>query len=286
MAGVPFNPMSPPVMRSAQTVVNPTKPSSIYEALLQSSARQAASDFNSSALSQSMSKDVSEAANSIYAALTAPVDAYEGRLNRYEIDPSTGALMNVGLMDAATNMAGLVQLGSMPLPRPSGSLGIGGAVRPSSSSNYVRNLAEDAPYLYREMNSEAANRLIENRLNMGPAGQYPLYWADTPDLALGQGSNTGIRMKMNADGVMGKGDFSSKPGLAFVKATGGGREFVSKSGVDFKKVDEVYVSPEINDWFGSADDRRLLNRLRSLVDAGEFTASQNGMQTVYQRIKT
>lgn len=273
MAGVPYNPL----MRASAAQTERPKPNSIYEAL-QASARQATNDFNSSSFSQSMSNDVSAAANSIYAALMAPGDAMRGNLNSYEIDPNTGYTMNTGLMDAATNMAGIVQLGSLPMPRPSGSLGMGG-------TNYIRNLAEDTPHLWREMNSEAANQLIENNINMGPAGQYPLYWSDTPDLALGQGTNTGIRMKMNSEGVMGKGDFSSKPGLAFVKQTGGGREFVSKSGVDFKKVDEVYVNPEINTMFGSADDRRLLNRLRSLVDSGEFTAFQDGMQTVYQRVK-
>lgn len=252
------------------------------DSVLKALAAKQASEFNSSPFSQSVNRRI---INPVAEALMAPGNAMRGLYNYAEVEPSGYVRpFNTGLMDAATNMAGVVQLGSAPMPRPSNSLGMGGAPKPVQT-NYVRNLVEDTPYLYREMNSEAANQLIENNLNMGPAGQYPLYWADTPDLALGQGSNTGIRMKMNADGVMGKGDFSSKPGLAFVKATGGGREFVSKSGVDFKKVDEVYVNPEINDWFGSPDDRRLLNRLRALVDSGEFRAEQVGMQTVYKRVK-
>lgn len=122
MAGVPYNPL----MRASASQVERPKPNSIYEAL-QASARQATNDFNSSSFSQSMSNDVSAAANSIYAALMAPGDAMRGNLNSYEIDPNTGYTMNTGLMDAATNMAGIVQLGSLPMPRPSGSLGMGGA---------------------------------------------------------------------------------------------------------------------------------------------------------------
>lgn len=233
-----------------------------------SQAQRQAADFNSSMFSRALSSDIKRNVGSVVSAVAAPGEALRGNLGYSTTDPR--------LMDAAANMAGVVSLGSAPMPRPRGSLGMGG--------NYVRDLSADTPLLYREMNSERANNIIDNNLNVGAVGQDRLYWSDAPELAKGQGDNTGVRMTMRSEGVQGKIDTTSKPGLAFVQQTKGGREFVTQDGVGFDKVDEVHISPEVL-FRQNPDDRRMLNRLRSEVAAGKFeTFSPDGFITVYRRV--
>lgn len=229
-------------------------------------------------ISQELSQKAISGASSVAEALMAPGNALNGEYNYVEVQPSGYVNpFNTGLVDAANNMAGVVSLSSAPMPRPMNSLGMGG-------TNYRRPLQNEVPTLYREMNAERANELLEGRLQT-PWGQAHLYWSDVPELAKGQAENIGIRMKMRTEGVEGKTDLSSKPGLQFVNAMKGGREYVTTGGVDFNKVDEITVSPLIND-YGSVDDRRLLLQLRALVDAGKFRASSpDGFVTVYERVK-
>lgn len=60
----------------------------------------------------------------------APGNALRGEYSQTEIEPSGYVRpFSGGLMDAATNMAGVVSLGSVPVPRPMGSLGVGGLPR-------------------------------------------------------------------------------------------------------------------------------------------------------------
>lgn len=229
-------------------------------------------------ISQELSQKAYGGAMSVAEALMAPGNALNGQYNDVEIaaDGSVNPV-NTALIAQALNMAGTVGVGGSVVPRPLNSLGMGGA-------NYRRPLQYEAPTLYREMNAERANELLEGRLQT-PWGQAHLYWSDVPELAKGQAENIGVRMKMRTEGVEGKTDLSSKPGLQFVNATKGGREYVTMGGVDFNKVDEITVSPLIND-YGSVDDRRLLLQLRALVDAGKFRAtSPDGFVTVYERIK-
>jgi len=233
--------------------------------------------YSESAILKALQSDIGRAASSVQSAFMAPGNALRGDYSYAEVNPDGSVNpVNSALMDQASNMAGVVSLGSMPVPKPTNSLTMG--------ANYLRSLDAEVPALYREMNAERANQLMEGRLQ-APWGQERLYWSDVPDLAKGQAENTGITMKMRTEGVQGKYDISSKPGLQFVKATGGGKEYVTSDGVDFSKVDEIKVSPAVND-YGTPDDRRLLLQLRTLVDQGKFTSSSpDGFVTLYQRTK-
>jgi len=106
MAGVPNNPL----MSAAEKKRQPVNP--IWTAL---------------------QNDISRASNSILSSLAAPGNAMRGDYNSVEINRNGSVNpFNGPLMDAASNMAGVVSLGSMPMPRPFGSLGMGGMGRPSN----------------------------------------------------------------------------------------------------------------------------------------------------------
>lgn len=257
-----------------------------YSAILRALASNQASSFNGSPFSQAINNKLAPMGSAVASALMAPGNALRGDYSYAEVNPDGSVNpVNSALLQQANNMAGVVSVSGMPIPKPRGSLAMGMSApeMPRPTSNYVRDLSADTPVLYREMNPERANNILDNNINVGAVGQDRMYWSDVPELARGQGDNTGIRMKMNSQGVQGKIDTMSKPGLAFVQQTKGGREFVTQDGVSFSKVDEVQVGPEIM-FRQSPDDRRLLNRLRQLVDAGEFTASSpDGFVTLYQR---
>jgi hypothetical protein len=231
--------------------------------------------------SHAISGRIGGMANSVAQALMLPGKVASGEV---PFDPRLGfSGQDPATLNSAADLAGLLTLGSGAVPAQPGTLRMGFGSSPSS--NYVRDLSADTPVLYREMSTERANHIINNNLNMGAMGQDRLYWSDVPELARGQGDNTGIRMKMNSAGVQGQIDTTSKPGLAFVQNTGGGREFVTRGGVSFDKVDEVQISPEIF-YRRNPEDRLMLNKLNQLVASGKFrTYSPDAFVTVYERVK-
>jgi len=255
---------------------------STAEQILMALAAKQAEDRNSSVFSQFVNDAAGEAggklsssAQAIAQALMLPGDVASGST---PFDPRLGfSGQNPQTLDAAAELAGSLTLGSGAIPGPSNALRMG--------ANYVRDLSQETPFLYRQMNPERANSILDNNLNMGAMGQERLHWADVPELAKGQGDNTGVRMVMRSDGVQGQFNTTSKPGLEFVEQTGGGREFVTRDGVSLDKVNEIHVDPEVY-FRKNPDDRRMLNKLRQLVDAGQFQeTSPDGFVTVYQRIK-
>jgi hypothetical protein len=118
--------------------------------------------------------------------------------------------------------------------------------------NYVRDISAEAPVLYRETNAAGIEDLLTGQLNAGPMGQMELYWANTPDLALGQGSNRGFLVIADSTGVQGKID-KSKPAWEAVWPSA---EYVSRSGVSSGSVRAVLVK----------DDARVPHRTRRLFD--------------------
>lgn len=174
---------------------------------------------------------------------------------------------------------GLTAAGAIP--------GAGDAVSGAGrkATNYLRELVSEAPSLYRDMNAERALTFMRPGGLNGPFGQQELYWSNVPELARGQHGNTGVRFKMGSDGVYGVEEVKSKPGLEFVAQTSGGREYVTRDGVDFSKVREVAVDPSIM-FGGSADDRLFIRQMNHMVEAGEFVAeSPDGFSTVYRRVE-
>lgn len=183
---------------------------------------------------------------------------------------------------AAANL-GLTAIGAVP---GVGDMAAGGLRKTASATaNYLRDLGSEAPRLYRDMNSENALNFFQPGGLSGPFGQREMYWASDPSLARGQHGNTGVRFGMSGEGVMGQHDIKSKPGLEFVANTSGGKEYVTRDGVDFSKIDEVMVQPGVM-FGGSPDDRLFLRNMQNLVDAGDFMSeSPDGFATIFRRAR-
>lgn len=81
-------------------------------------------------LSYGISQDIGQAGDSVARALMTPGNALRGDYNEVSIYPS-GYVSPVSeaLIQDASNMAGVVTTGSMPMPRPMNSLGMGGSVK-------------------------------------------------------------------------------------------------------------------------------------------------------------
>lgn len=176
MAGVPNNPLMASMLRVTQP-----KPQSGFHQRMVDEASKVALALNSSPFSQAVNSDLSRNTNSIVQALAAPGNAAQGLYNYAEVSPSGEvAPFNRGIMDAASNMAGVVSLGSAPIPRPKGSLGMGGA--PKENLNTLL---------------EAARKRIADR--------------DAAVSELASSGNSSVRMKGAAGQVL-VGPDVSKPG--------------------------------------------------------------------------
>ena len=100
----------------------------------------------------------------------------------------------------AMDMAGMMIGGGMPAAEK-GALGAaGGNLRALPTNNYLTPISRYTPEIYREMSPQAAVEAVPNSLMQSSSvfGAPRKYYADTPDLALGQGSNVGVRMKFDS----------------------------------------------------------------------------------------
>ena len=99
-----------------------------YNSILMALAADQSKSWNSSPFSKAIDQAIKKTGSSVASALMAPGNAMRGDYNGVEVN-ADGSVnpFNSPLMDAASNMAGVVSLGSAPIPRPMGSLGMGGA---------------------------------------------------------------------------------------------------------------------------------------------------------------
>lgn len=101
----------------------------------------------------------------------------------------------------AANMAGLVTLGAGAVPAEANTLRAGMAGRALPADNYLGPISKYTDTLYREMHpSEALMDLPTSVVQggFGPGGVQRKFYADQPDLALGQGSNKGVKVEYDA----------------------------------------------------------------------------------------
>jgi hypothetical protein len=133
-------------------------------------------------------------AKGLFGAATLPGDVYAGR-----VDP----MSDEGIGRAA-DLAGMLTMG--PVAGPAGVLG-SGAVRQPLRDNYRTPLRQYTERLWREESPEDALMSIPGSNvsgSFGPAGAPSKYYADSPDLALGQGANRGVRMEYDSSPFEGK----------------------------------------------------------------------------------
>lgn len=136
MAGVPYNPLAASLLPKQgvdsplSKALEPTDQFSVLRSLmLQTQPHQEAIPaYSESAIAQALKSDINRNINSVASALMAPGDALSGKYNYVEIEPDGYVRpFNSGLINAANNMAGVVGVSSLGIPRPSGSLGSGGS---------------------------------------------------------------------------------------------------------------------------------------------------------------
>lgn len=80
---------------------------------------------------------------------------------------------------------------------------------PAPTNNYLRVLGDEAPVLHREMSPDAFMAMHQGD---GPMGAARVFFADSPEMALGQGNNRGIRIQVGSSDLQGKLN-RSKPGM-------------------------------------------------------------------------
>src|SRR3569623_734082 len=136
-------------------------------------------------------------AQDAWSAAKLPCDVYQAKIE-------TGS---PEYYDRASTLAGLL----VGFPgTPGGAVGSG--MRALPRDNYLKPLKEYTNSLYREMSPQSALETLPSSnvyAGYGPGGPARQFYADTPDLALGQGNNKGVRVHYNADAF--EGQIHQKP---------------------------------------------------------------------------
>ncbi len=186
-------------------------------------------------------------------AITAPMRAIEGTL---DVNSPQG-------VEEAMGTAGMGMLGSMPGgARGAGSLGV---VRQPLKENYIRLLKDETPELYRET---SGSRFLNMFGSNNPMGYPRWHFAETPEMALGQGSNKGLRFKVSTENLYGKVN-RDKPALEQSYLKGMGEFLVDAQPEDLlKSIKEVEVSPEAYAGLTRGEKARLNMELSRLEARG------------------
>lgn len=129
-----------------------------------------------------------------------------------DVDEARSQLTNQTMMNRASDLGGLMMLGATAAPAVPNSVGMG--VRTVPQTNYLEPLSKYTKNVYRETSPEAALEVVPGSNVYGGlmAGQPPRhFYADTPEMALGQGANRGVRVGYDAGAFQGQIN-QSKPG--------------------------------------------------------------------------
>lgn len=99
---------------------------------------------------------------------------------------------------------------------------------PDPGPNTQGNLGRHADRLYRETRLDDLELFLPTGRAYDDAGiRGEVHLADAPELAKGQGDNTGVLLEFDGDGLQGVVN-RAKPGLEFVRGAGGGSEYVGR----------------------------------------------------------
>ena len=132
-------------------------------------------------------------------------------------------------MDLALGFAGTV--GTAPRKLPLGDFG--------EITRFTKPLPKGE--LYREVSGES---FMDMSKGASPMGSPITYFAETPEMALGQGKNKGIMYQINSEGLKGRPNFD-KPGLdTAYMARAGEFTLTEQPSNILKSLQNVWVSPE------------------------------------------
>jgi len=215
-------------------------------------------------------QSLASAAGSIGNALTAPGNALAGNYNQLTVGPDGSVSpMDPRMVQDASNLAGMVTLGAGAMPAEAGALRMG-------MTGPVKDLSSTVTHLYRETSPSGVNQILEKQLSLGQGSaegtQIHLYWSDNPDLALGQGTNKGVIVKMSTGGVRGAPDVS-KPGASVANGT----EYVTTDGVHPDNIQSITLTQPLAKNDPSAI--RLSGKLSRMVNSGQWGWVKNPDKT-------
>lgn len=167
-----------------------------------------------------------------------PGNVYQGNISMYGDDGRT----NPEVINRSADLAGAVTLGSAAAPAEAGTvLRAGLPGRKVPTDNYVTPISKYSDTLYREMSpSEALADLPKSMVQpggYGPMGTARKFYADQPDLALGQGGSKGVRVEYESTPFEGKIN-TQKPGWDYQFANGNA-EYVAAPSRDANLRDHV-----------------------------------------------
>ncbi len=159
----------------------------------------------------------------------------------------------------------------------------GGPVRPEGlgpvpETNYRRSLSDHTAVVYHETSAQGVADWLPNdqRQQSGVAGKRERYYSNNPDLALGQGDNTGFRLELDTSGLEGRIN-QAKPTWQH-SWEGGDAEFTARVGRD---VDDatllraVTVMPDQFEGTGTPWQRRARSKLEELTAKDGWTRTDN-----------
>ena len=131
--------------------------------------------------------------------------------------------------DMALGFAGTV--GTAPRKLPLGDIG--------EITRFTKPLPKGE--LYREVSGES---FMDMSKGSSPMGTPITYFAETPEMALGQGKNKGIMYQINSEGLKGRPNFD-KPGLDTAYMNRAGEFTLTEQPANIvKSMQSVWVSPE------------------------------------------
>lgn len=122
-----------------------------------------------------------------------------------DVDEARSELTQGGIVNRASDLAGLLMGGSYAAPAVANSVGMG--VRSLPADNYLTPLSKYTDKLYRETSPEAALEVLPSgNVYAGMTGGQAQrqFYADTPEMALGQGANKGVRVGYDANAFEGQ----------------------------------------------------------------------------------
>lgn len=158
---------------------------------------------------------------------------------------------------------------------------IGGASKAIVAAGMLRKLPLDqldaiGPYtktlpegtLYREMSGSAFSELFSGGYPFGPPKKF---FAEVPEMALGQGSNKGLMIEAASQKLQGR-PYLNKPGLDLAYLNKAGEFEVSAQPADLlKSISQIWVTPEAFKGLSKGQARMLELQLQ---DIEKFTGAK------------
>ena len=148
------------------------------------------------------------AAKGLWEGLMLPGDVAQGNVSMWGDDGHT----NPQVINRAADLAGAVTLGAGAIPAEANALRAGFSGRNLPRDNYNGPVSRYTDELFREMSPSEALVDLPTSVSHGGygVGGNRRFYADQPDLALGQGQNRGVRVTYDAAPF--EGTINKKPG--------------------------------------------------------------------------